>query len=176
MSQESCILTTKDFTILEIMSDRFGGDPQLGPILHRKLNGAIVVFRDGIGEDVATISSRVSYRVNGGEPELRILSFGNSHSPVGLFLSISLPRGLALIGLSSGQAFTFSRPDGMEETVVLDKVMYQPEAHRRRQDSANAAPARQTRPRLRLVHGTSAAKLPERMLPQEPDDPGPPAA
>lgn len=38
MSTENCILTTKDFTILEVMRDRrVGTDDPLTPILERKL-------------------------------------------------------------------------------------------------------------------------------------------
>ena len=38
MSTETCILTTKDFTILEVMRDRcLGRDDPLAPILKRKI-------------------------------------------------------------------------------------------------------------------------------------------
>ncbi len=62
MPNETCILTTKDFTILEAMRDRYlgWGDP-LAPILNRKIESAVVTFRDDVPENVATLSlSRIS--------------------------------------------------------------------------------------------------------------------
>ena len=66
MSMDRCILTTKDFTILEVMLDRsLGRDDPLVPILRRKLNAATVVLRDDVPPTVATLSSRVSFSVAG---------------------------------------------------------------------------------------------------------------
>ena len=46
-TEETCILTTKDFTILEVMRDRcLGRDDPLMPILKRKFENAVVVFRE----------------------------------------------------------------------------------------------------------------------------------
>ena len=46
-TEETCILTTKDFTILEVMRDRcLGRDDPLMPILKRKFENALVVFRE----------------------------------------------------------------------------------------------------------------------------------
>ena len=59
MSMDRCILTTKDFTILEVMLDRcLGRDDPLVPILRRKLDAATVVMRDDVPASVATLSSR----------------------------------------------------------------------------------------------------------------------
>ncbi|MBX3582875.1 MAG: hypothetical protein KF810_13360 [Rhizobiaceae bacterium] len=73
MTRETCFLTTKDFTILEIMQDRcLGCDDPLAPILKRKFESATVMFRDDIPTNVATLSSRVTFRVND-EPHSRII-------------------------------------------------------------------------------------------------------
>lgn len=59
MSAESCILTTKDFTILEVMRDRcLGREDPLALLLKRKLDSALVVFRDDVPANVATLSSQ----------------------------------------------------------------------------------------------------------------------
>ena len=55
MSGDSCILTTKDFTILEIMRDGCFEDGPLTPLLERKIESALVVFREDIPVNVATL-------------------------------------------------------------------------------------------------------------------------
>ena len=47
--RETCFLTTKDFTILEVMRDRcLGRDDPLAPILKRKIETATVVRGDSL--------------------------------------------------------------------------------------------------------------------------------
>ena len=96
MSTETCILTTKDFTILEVMRDRRRGreDP-LVPILKRKLETATIVFREDVPETVATLSSRVTYSVDGRPPDTRVISHDHLSMPMGMFLPITAPRGSA---------------------------------------------------------------------------------
>ena len=49
MSKETCILTTKDYTILEVLLDRHrDGDLPMRRLLRRKIDTAIVVFRDDV--------------------------------------------------------------------------------------------------------------------------------
>ena len=68
MTSETCFLTTKDFTILEVMRDRcLGRDDTLALILKRKIETATVMFRDDIPVNVATLSSRVTFSVDGKE-------------------------------------------------------------------------------------------------------------
>lgn len=179
MSTEPCILTTKDFTILEVMRDRcLGRDDPLAPILKRKIESAVVVFRDDVAENVATLSSRVTFRVDGREPDTRILAHDRITSPVGLFLPITTPRGLALLGLGEGEHFHLTNQDGVEERIVLEKVHYQPEAARREKTStAEVASAARGGPVLRLIRGAYFDR-PEPALvdPGGFDDPGPSAA
>lgn len=178
MSNNSCILTTKDFTILEIMRDRcLGRDDPLAPLLREKLESALVVFRDDVPPNVATLSSRVAFSVDGRDPDTRVLSNGQASSPVGLFLSITTPRGLALLGLAEGEAFRLRKGDGVEERIVLEKVHYQPEAVKREKEEAmdKRKSSMQGRPALRLIHNASS----ERPMPVGADgfdDPGPSAA
>lgn len=178
MSGETCILTTKDYTILEIMRDRsLGNDDMLAPILARKLDSALVVYRDDVHDDVATLSSRVTFSVNGRDPDTRVLTLDRMTSPVGLYLPIATPRGLALLGLSEGETFTVANRDGTQERVLLEKVHYQPEAARRDTEALERlkAPA-QRRAGLRVVAG---GRERDRCIADEAggfDDPGPSAA
>ncbi|TWH00103.1 regulator of nucleoside diphosphate kinase [Mesorhizobium sp. J18] len=178
MSETACILTTKDFTILEVMLDRCR-DTALAALLRQKLDKAQVVFREDIPEHTATLNSRLIYRMNDGPANTRIISHALIGSPVGLFLPITNPRGLALLGLSEGQVFELAIPEGRVERILLEKVLYQPEAERRRKNHAIPGGTRpKGRPMLSLVHssdgvptvGASVAPI------GDPEDPGPSAA
>ena len=143
MIKETCILTTKDFTILEVMRDRcLGRDDPLAPLIKRKIDSALVMFRDDIPDNVATLSSRVSFRIDGRDPDTRVISHDRMRAPVGLFLPITTPRGLALLGLAEGQEFRLVNYEGVEERIVLEKIHYQPEAARREKEvMSRASPA-----------------------------------
>lgn len=183
MSIETCILTTKDFTILEVMRDRRRGreDP-LVPILKRKLETATIVFREDVPETVATLSSRVTYSVDGRPPDTRVISHDHLSMPMGMFLPITTRRGLALLGLSEGEEFVLTDAAGHPERVLLQKVHFQPEAARRGGTTpeglpqAIPEPARR-RPVLKLVHGAlPGADGPPAGGYKGPEDPGPSAA
>ena len=172
MSMDRCILTTKDFTILEVMLDRsLGRDDPLVPILRRKLDAATVVLRDDVPDSVATLSSRVSFSVDGRPADTRILSHDRMNSP-GVFLPITTARGLALLGLSEGQCFLLRGRGGAEEEVLLESVLYQPEAARRRQETT-LQPEPQRKPMLTLVQGGGQRTMDGA---EGFDDPGPSAA
>ncbi|WP_067221232.1 hypothetical protein [Stappia indica] len=187
MSIDTCILTTKDFTLLEVMRDRRRGheDP-LVPILKRKLETATVVFREDVPETVATLSSRVTYSVDGRTPDTRVISHDHLSMPMGMFLPITTRRGLALLGLSEGEEFLLQDASGRQERILLQKVHFQPEAARRSGGStgetgetaaqAMPEPARR-RPLLKLVHGALAgADRPRAGGYNGPEEPGPSAA
>ena len=172
MSMDRCILTTKDFTILEVMLDRcLGRDDPLVPILRRKLEAAIVVLRDDVPASVATLSSRVTFSVGGRQSDTRVLSHDRMNSP-GVFLPITTARGLALLGLSEGQRFRLRGSGGAEEDVLLESVLYQPEAARRRQETT-LQPEPQRKPMLTLVQGGGQRTMDGA---EGFDDPGPSAA
>lgn len=179
MPTESCTLTTKDFTILEVMRDRCRGrDDLLAPILKQKIESAQVVFREDVPANVATMSSRVTFSVDGRDPDTRVISHDRMTSPVGLFLPITTARGLSLLGLAEGQEFVLTNSEGVEERVLLEKVHYQPEAARREKEALSrpSAPVHR-KPALTLIRGALQDR--PQLAPAEPDgfdDPGPSAA
>lgn len=181
MSRDNSILTTKDFTILEIMLDRLSerGAP-MGRLLREKLETAIIMLRDEIPPHVATLNSRVRFRVDGGEAETRVLSHAPMGAPVGMFLPITAPRGLALLGLGEGRQYQLEEADGRREHLLLEKVLYQPEAERvARASGADAETPIARRARLRLVGGGAGGRVRTAIIPcgeGTGDDPGPSAA
>ncbi|MGN6466068.1 MAG: nucleoside-diphosphate kinase [Rhizobiaceae bacterium] len=179
MSNKSCILTTKDFTTLETMLGRcLGRDDALAPLLREKLESALVVIGEYVPANIATLGSRVTFRVDGQSSDTRVLSNDRMTSPVGLFLPIATPRGLALLGLKEGDTLLLSNRDGVEERIVLEKVHYQPEAAKREKEAMRrlATPVGR-KPLLRLIRG-AFFDSPEHatVRPEGLDDPGPSAA
>lgn len=179
MPKETFFLTTKDFTILEVMRDRtLGRDDPLAPILKRKIDRATVMFREDIPVNVATLSSRVTFSVNGREPDSRIISHDRMPSTIGMFLPITTVRGLALLGLSEGQEFAVMNADGKEELILLHQVLYQPEAARREKEALERTPPpASAKPSLRVIRGAFYDQ--PRLVPAAHDgfdDPGPSAA
>ena len=74
-------------------------------------------------------------------------------SPVGLFLPVTTRLGLALLGLSEGQRCSFETADGVD-SVLLEAVLYQPEAARREREAlARMATPAMRRSALRVIPG-----------------------
>lgn len=177
MQDQTCILTARDLAILEAMRARcLGYEDPMARLIDRKLDAARIVFGDDVPADVATLDSRVLYRIGNGGADTRVITCDAARSPVGLFLSILTPRGLALLGLSEGEAFELAGPSG-RETVFLDKVLYQPEAARREKLALAAGTSPEARRRgLRLIDGAHADRPRPSVNGGGFDDPGPSAA
>jgi regulator of nucleoside diphosphate kinase len=134
-----------------------------------------VIFRDDAPPTLATINSRVTYSVNGRKADTRVLSHARINAPTGLFLPITTPRGLALLGLMEGQEFSYLTRDGEQETIRLDSVLYQPEAARQEKEAAERlATPDQRRSKFRVI--SNAAPAAPAYSPPTFDDPGPSAA
>lgn len=99
---DNCQLTTKDYTILEVIHERHPlRDETFSTILHRKISSAVVMFRQDIPANVVTLSSRVAYRVNDGPAETRIVAHDQMRGLVVMLLPIANPRGVARSGRGS---------------------------------------------------------------------------
>ncbi|MDW6022246.1 nucleoside-diphosphate kinase [Mesorhizobium sp. BAC0120] len=174
LENERCLLTTKDFTILEVMLDR-GQEAALTQLIRRKLDHATVIFREDVPAGIVTLNSRVSYRVGNAAPETRIVSQSRLNGLVGFVLPLTTLRGLALLGLAEGQSITVTTVDGETEMLSVEQVLFQPEAA-----SRTLAHERSRGRRPRLVYDADA--LPSAIVADDPfekpvpDDPGPSAA
>ena len=154
-----CQLTTRDFTLLEIMQDRWLSDDELmRAILQHKLTKAIVMFRRDIPSTVVTLDSHVSHRIDGGPAETRVVADDAMRGLVGLTdMSITNPRGLAMLGLAEGQSVTLQRPGDASETITVEKVVYQPEA------------AEKGRTTAQIVHDFGPRRIERMTIPVSPD-------
>jgi regulator of nucleoside diphosphate kinase len=120
-----CRLTTRDFTLLKILQDRWpSNDDLVRAILQRKLTKAIVMFRKDIPSTIVTLNSHVSHRIEGRTAETHDARRGR----IGLTLSTVNPRRLAMSGLAEGQSVILLRPGEVAERITVEKVVYQPEA------------------------------------------------
>lgn len=158
-------LTTKDFSILERIADsRMQGDEAFRRLLRHKLSAAKVVFPDDIGPETATIGSRVEFSIDGRFTENRILIHGDGDGLSGLALPITTLPGLALLGLSEGDAMEIETQDGTKQELRLDRMWSQG-----RSSNAGAGAT---------VVALAARRPPARIRQMEPDDddPGPSAA
>lgn len=126
-----CQLTTKDFAIVKTMLDRLAwlGGP-LVDLLRRKLASAQVVFSNEADADVVTLITRVVFSVDGGAPHTRVVTHGPMEGMVGLTIPITVPRGLALLGLRKGQSISVDCGRGLTETIRVDDILYQPRISR----------------------------------------------
>lgn len=164
-------LTTADRLIVEGMLNCEDG--HTGPrafALRRKLEGATIVSPEEIPVDVATLSSRVKFRVDDGDAEERTLVASHAEELLGLTLLAWTSRGLALLGMSAGQQARILRLDGTPETITLEAVLYQPEAQRT--NGATAIDGSSPPSKSRGSTPTLAHRLRRPPVPVDPDGDG----
>jgi len=172
--RDQCLLTTKDFTLLEaVIDDPFVRDSPLRPLMERKMAAATVVFRQDLPEDAASLNSRITFSIDG-RRDTRILTTGRMTTPVGMLLPVDTLRGLALLGLREGQKIIVENADGFQEQVLLEAVNFQPERAMKALDGPQVRMRPVGKPMLRLLKGGAPCR--QRPAPEKPEDPGPSAA
>ncbi|WP_244277762.1 hypothetical protein [Mesorhizobium erdmanii] len=102
-----------------------------------------------------------------------------ARGPVGSSLSVATRRGLGMLGMARGQTASIEHADGRRESILIEAVLYQPEAARRAVTRKDRVDGR--RPQgLTLVHSAAADWRPlgvtAGMRQTEDDDPDPSAA
>jgi len=160
------ILTTKDYMLLQRQLAGIEQRRESGDALRQKLHLAVVMMPDDVPDDVVTLNSRVRFRIGGGLEFERVLVAGSDREVVGLTLPLESPRGLALLGMRTGQSANVTLFNEAEDTIEVLSVLHQPEARRTAIRTGRAA----------VIDGAgrrAAAYVPSR----GPDDnPGPAAA
>jgi regulator of nucleoside diphosphate kinase len=178
-------LTTKEVDILTVMLERSSGAFAFERLLRDKLKLAEVHFSDDVPTDVVTLNSRVFYSVNGKPVGPHIIVQSEGDDLPAFALSIHTMRGLGLLGLAVGEMTTVEYDNGRHETLVLEELVFQPEADRRRRDHARQPAGivgdRSCDPALGGKAEKVVAFQPKHQIsvvaPEDPDDDGPdPAA
>lgn len=173
MTDESCILTTGDFSALKSLQEQWTArDHRLTPALRRKLDSARIVFQADLPPDIASLGSQIAYAVEGEDIRTHVLTCLSGLDDRSLPISLAL--GLALLGRREGSEVDVDVEPGRSRRVRLHRVVDQPEAVWPGRYADDAAPTRT--PALRLV-GKPAERgpAPKRYIPFD-DDPGPTAA
>ena len=102
-------------------------------LLSRELKRSIVMDDSQIPSDVATMRSRVEFRIKGtGLAQISTLVYPDECHAYDDAISVLTPLGSAILGLSEGQIISYSGPDGTSIAVTMLRVLHQPEAARRR--------------------------------------------
>ncbi|WP_411034331.1 hypothetical protein [Shinella sp. BYT-45] len=143
------MLTARDGYVLErMLRDWQPLTEEWLALLRRKLAAGRLPADAPAPRGLATIDARVTFRCASGLTDTRTLCLPGSYAPGSAFLPITTFYGLALVGLSEGETMTFDRPEGRRDWVLLERVIFQPEA-----GTATPAPSRQARPPFRLIAG-----------------------
>jgi regulator of nucleoside diphosphate kinase len=122
--RSSTILSPDAYEALQqLMSTLIGSRSPLAAILREKLGAADVIPPGDIDPDVVTMGSTVRYRIGDTAlPEEARLVRGYPRSSSRDALSILNPRGLAMLGLKSGESITIPSSNGRSETLFVDAV------------------------------------------------------
>ncbi len=101
----------------------------LGELIDLVDTGAEIVPRDGIGEDIVTINSIVSFRdeLTGSAHKVTIV-YPDDAEIAKRRISVLSPVGIALLGRKVGTRTAFSMPDGTLRELHVLQLHYQPEA------------------------------------------------
>ena len=102
-----------------------------------KLQQSIVMDDDQIPPSVVTMHSRIEFRTDASVTQVVTLVYPGESYLYEDALSILTPIGSALLGLSEGQSMSFAAPDGTTRTVTILRILYQPEAERRRRSKTH---------------------------------------
>ncbi len=131
-----CLLTTKDFTLverhlLEMPAAARRCDRLLLRLIRTKLADARIVLSDDIAPDVATGNSRLVYSVDDEPERTGVLRHWEHEGDQPTAVQIRSLLGMTLIGMTTGQNAPLVREDGRIGHVRLLAVVFQPEAARR---------------------------------------------
>lgn len=121
MERISCRLAAKDYAALAALLEDPAEAAQARDLIARKLAEAEILLGTPPDAGVARIGSRVLFRINDSPVYERTLVL-SSTAPLRAELPVTLPRGLALLGLAEGQSADVPGADAFE-TVFLDAVI-----------------------------------------------------
>ncbi len=101
-------------------------------LLARELRRSIVMEDSQIPSDVATMGSRVEFRIEGTRLiQIATLAYPGDGHMYEDAISVLTPLGSAILGLSAGQSISYMGPDGASVVVTMLRILHQPEASRR---------------------------------------------
>lgn len=128
MGQDPGMLTARDGYVLDrMLRDWPPLTEEWRALLARKLSAVRLPEETRIPAGLATIDARVMFRCASGLTDSRTLCLPGGYAPGSAFLPITTFYGLALLGLREGESLRFDRPEGRQDWIVLEKVLYRPD-------------------------------------------------
>ena len=166
-------LSTGNVDVLLSILERGEGSMAYRAFLRRRLEDALIHFPEEVPADVVTLNSRFLYRIDDQDPIAAVMVQSPPEDLADFALSVHTLRGLALLGVAEGSSVTAQYPDGKHETLLVERLLHQPEAALR---SANGQSALRSQTRASLAEApnrTGGHVLPFRPKgqPSRQDDP-----
>ncbi len=122
------VLSATDYARLQgLMCTLTGSRTPLADLLRRKLEAPVVMLPSDAGPDLVRSGSKVRFRIDGERVQERRLVWEPPVMGDTSTLSLQLPRGLALLGLSIGQAISYAAYKDRTEHLEVEYVL--PEEH-----------------------------------------------
>lgn len=121
------ILSSRDFMLLEtLVSLQLPAEDAIARRLREKLACSHVVAPTSLPPGLVTLGSRVVFSVEGAPVESRVLVLPDGPSLYGWSLSVTTPRGVAMLGARAGTTVLADRRDGGIERIAIHTAAYPP--------------------------------------------------
>jgi len=118
------LLTAADHARLQgLMCTMIGSRTPLASLVRRKLGSAVLLEPEDIGADLVTSGRLVRFTIDGEETEERVLTWKPPKRGDTSSMSLLVPRGLALFGLSAGQFIAYPTQGGRTEHIEIKDVL-----------------------------------------------------
>lgn len=129
MSRKIRYLTELDVARLEKCAAEPGAVPARQAMLDELLERAEIVAPQDVAANVVTMNSQVTLKdEQTGETITWTVVYPRGADIDAGRLNVFSPAGLALLGLKRGDTVRFTPPSGAQQTLKIDRILFQPEA------------------------------------------------
>jgi regulator of nucleoside diphosphate kinase len=129
------IITKVDFLRLSALLDALAGDNRVALALEEKLARATIVEPNEAPDDLVTMNSKIignlsdDQRPATRESRTMTLVYPREADIVDGRISVLAPLGAEMLGSRVGEMVMWNGVDGVTRRLLIDKVIYQPEAN-----------------------------------------------
>jgi regulator of nucleoside diphosphate kinase len=124
LDHDVTILSSNDYARLQgLMWTMIGSRARLATLLRRKLGSARIMLPSNVGPDLVSSGRRVRFRIDDRRSDERTLVWQPQVPGDMSSLSLQLPRGLALLGLTVGQSIAYRTDSDRMEFLEVESVL-----------------------------------------------------
>jgi regulator of nucleoside diphosphate kinase len=129
MTRKIRYLTELDLARLEKCAAEPDAAPARQTMLDELLESAVIVAPQDVAANIVTMNSQVTLRNDqtGESITWTVVYPGSADIEAGR-LNVFSPAGLALLGSKRGDTVRFTPPSGAQQTLKIDRILFQPEA------------------------------------------------